>query len=198
MTLTETPTVLQSQSFSLHLFFCFFSLLWVILHSILLKIDKPVLQLIKEGGLVRRLFSDFLLLVIFRFFPSMPTERKTFFNCCTVAFCFSEPVLLFRTIFSFLRTGFVSQNCFLPFLESFSFRSVPFSFFLLQSLFFRSFLSVQGHFRSAFDFFLKKSYYSFDHRFLEQVLCLFRVFCIGKFVEFYRVFVKERLARERD
>ena len=39
------------------------------------------------------------------------------------------------------------------------------------------------------------SCYSFDHRFLEQVLCCFRVFCIGKFVEFYRVFVKERLAR---
>ena len=49
-------------------------------------------------------------------------------------------------------------------------------------------------FRSAFDFFLKKSSYSFDHRFLDQVLCFFRVFCIGKFVEFYRVFVKERLA----
>ena len=72
---------------------------------------------------------------------------------------------------------------------------MPFSFFTSVS-FFRSFLSVQGHFRSAFDFFLKKSYYSFDHRFLEQVLCLFRVFCIGKFVEFYRVFVKERLARK--
>ena len=29
----------------------------------------------------------------------------------------------------------------------------------------------------------------------EQVLCRFRVFSIGKFVEYYRFFVKERLAR---
>ena len=138
-------------------------------------------------------------------------SKRSAFHCCTVAFCFSEPVLLFRTIFSFLRTGFVSQNCFLPFLESFSFRSVPFSFFLLQSLSFDrpcqfkdipfclslSIVLVSSRtFRSVFDFFLKKSYYSFDHRFLEQVLFRFRVFCIGKFVEFYRVFVKKRLARK--
>ena len=72
---------------------------------------------------------------------------------------------------------------------------MSFSFFLLQSLFFdRScqFKDISVPLRLL----LKKSYYSFDHRFLEQVLCLFRVFCIGKFVEFYRVFVKERLARK--
>ena len=116
--------------------------------------------------------------------------------------------LLYRS-FLFLRTGFPFQNHFFVSQNRFCFSELFFAFFRIVfvpisavfhffyfSLFFSIVLVSSRTFRSAFDFFLKKSYYSFDHRFLEQVLCRFRVLCIGKFVEFYRVFVKERLARK--
>ena len=142
--------------------------------------------------------------------PVSPDRGRTF---CSFSLWFPSPVCIFVHLSFLFRRWLVSA------LVHACLRSVSPFYFLFRSFFsvtdFASFRIVfvkintvfilgqflfdrswfQGH-SVPFRLLSEEELLQFRSLLTEQVLCRFRVFCIGKFVEYYRVFVKERLARK--